>query len=140
MTAKKEFVPPSWLAPVLLVAAIILAYANALRAPFLFDDADAVLNNPTIRSLASLDVLRPPVDGSTTTGRPIVNLSFALNYAVSGENVWSYHTLNLAIHAAAALLLFGLVRCTLLLDCRPDRKSTRLNSSHGGISRMPSSA
>ena len=59
---------PGWLAPVLLVAAILLAYANALRAPFLFDDADAVLNNPTIRSLASLDVLRPPADGSTTTG------------------------------------------------------------------------
>ena len=26
------------------------------------------------------------------------------------------------------------------LSLRPDRKSTRLNSSHGGISRMPSSA
>ena len=26
------------------------------------------------------------------------------------------------------------------LDGLPDRKSTRLNSSHGGISRMPSSA
>ena len=26
------------------------------------------------------------------------------------------------------------------MDALPDRKSTRLNSSHGGISRMPSSA
>ena len=29
---------------------------------------------------------------------------------------------------------------THLMDATPDRKSTRLNSSHGGISRMPSSA
>ena len=115
MTGKKEFVSPPWLAPALLVAAIALAYANSLRAPFLFDDAAAVLNNPTIRSLASLDVLRPPADGSTTTGRPLVNFSFALNHALSGENPWSYHALNLAIHCAAALTLMGLVRRTLLL-------------------------
>ncbi len=113
MTAKKEFVPPPWLAPALLVVAVALAYANSLNAPFLFDDAGAVTDNPTIRSLASLDVLRPPVDGSTTTGRPLVNLSFALNYALSGERVWSYHATNIALHAVAALLLFGLIRRTL---------------------------
>ena len=102
-----------WLAPAGLVLALILAYANTLHAPFLFDDTGAVLHNPTIRRLDSLAIFLPPADGSTTTGRPVVNASFAFNYAVSGENVWSYHALNLAIHAAAALALFGLVRRTL---------------------------
>jgi Flp pilus assembly protein TadD len=102
-----------WLAPAGLVLALVLAYANTLHAPFLFDDAGAVLHNPTIRRLDSLEIFLPPADGSTTTGRPIVNASFAVNYAVSGENVWSYHALNLAIHAAAALALFGLLRRTL---------------------------
>lgn len=97
-----------------LVAAVVLAYSLSLRAPFLFDDAGAVVNNPTIRQLWSFDVVRPPTDGSTTTGRPLVNLSFALNYALSGERVWSYHALNLAIHALAALTLMGLVRRTLI--------------------------
>ena len=42
-----------------------------------------------------------------------MNLSFALNYAVGGTAVWSYHAVNLAIHALAALTLFGVVRRTL---------------------------
>ena len=109
--------PPSPLfagpwALLVLVAAVVLAYANSLSAPFLFDDAGAVLGNPTIRDLTSFAVLNPPADGSTTTARPLVNLSFALNYALGGEAVWGYHALNLAIHAAAALALFGLLRRT----------------------------
>lgn len=101
-----------WLAPWCIIAAVVLAYAGSLRAPFLFDDAGAVVDNTTIRQLWSLDVFQPPADGSTTTGRPLVNFSFALNYAISGENAWSYHALNVALHVAAALALFGLVRRT----------------------------
>lgn len=105
---------PRWLAPVVLVSAVVLAYANSLHAPFLFDDAGAVLGNPTIRSLTSLAVLNPPADGSTTTGRPVVNLTYALNYAFGGENVAGYRALNIAIHALAALTLLGLLRRTFL--------------------------
>jgi hypothetical protein len=97
----------------LLVAAVALCYWNSLGAPFLFDDAGAIVNNPTIRHLGSLAVLNPPADGSTTSNRPVVNLSFAINYAISGERVWSYHALNVAIHALAALALLGIVRRTL---------------------------
>jgi tetratricopeptide (TPR) repeat protein len=96
-----------------LVVGVTLAYWNSLEAPFLFDDTGAVLHNPTIRRLASLAVLNPPADGSTTTGRPVANLSFAINYAISDETVWSYHALNMAIHLLAALTLMGLVRRTL---------------------------
>ena len=103
---------PSWLAPLALTFAVALVYANSLSAPFLFDDAGAVLGNPTIRSLASLAVFNPPADGSTTTGRPLVNLSYALNYALGGEHVVGYRVVNVAIHALAALTLFGLLRRT----------------------------
>ena len=103
----------SWPPAVLLVAAVTLCYWNSLSTPFLFDDAGAVVNNPTIRRLATWDVLVPPADGSTTTGRPVVNFSYALNYAISGENAWSYHILNVVIHALAALALLGIVRRTL---------------------------
>ena len=112
------------------MAAIWLAYANSLRAPFLFDDAAAVSNNPTIRRLDSWSVLRPPPDGSTTTGRPLVNLTFALNYAVGGEGVWSYHATNIGIHCGGALLLLGLVRRTLRL--RPEA-DVRTDYVAGGI-------
>ena len=103
---------PSWLAPLALTFAVALVYANSLSAPFLFDDAGAVLGNPTIRSLASFAVFNPPADGSTTTGRPVVNFSYALNYALGGEHVVGYRVVNVAIHALAALTLFGLLRRT----------------------------
>ena len=47
------------------------------------------------------------------SGRPLLNFSLAVNYAISGEAVWSYHALNLLIHICAGLTLFGVVRQTL---------------------------
>lgn len=105
---------PGW-PPLLLVVLVVAAYANTFGVPFLFDDAVAVERNPTIRQLWPLSVpLSPPPDGGTTTGRPVVNFSLALNYAISGEAVWSYHVANLLIHAGAALALFGLLRRTFI--------------------------
>jgi len=104
--------PVRWRAACLLLA-VVLAYANSFRAPFLFDDAGAVVDNPTIRSLASLDVLRPPADGSTTTGRPVVNLSFALNRALTGDGPAGFRAGNVLLHAVGALTLFGLLCRTL---------------------------
>lgn len=99
------------LAAGLIVLAVIAAYHNALSTPFVFDDQFAIVENPTIRDLGHLGaVLRPPPFASGAAGRPLVNLSLALNYAAGGLNPWGYHALNLALHAAAALALFGLLR------------------------------
>lgn len=94
----------------LLASVTIAAYGRTLSDPPLFDDNPSILGNPTIRSLATAFV---PPPGMTVTGRPVLNLSLAANYAVSGTEVWSYHALNLAIHVLAALTLFGIVRRTL---------------------------
>src|SRR5687768_6643657 len=91
------------------------AYWNSLRVPFFFDDPVAILENPTIRNLGDISqVLSPPTNGSGVTGRPIVNLSLAINYALGGTNVTGYHLANIAFHAMAGLLLFGCVRRTVL--------------------------
>ena len=76
-------------------------------APFVFDDLPTILGNATIRHLGT--AFAPPPN-TTATGRPVVNLSLALNYAMSGDRVWSYHAVNLAIHVLAGLALFGVVR------------------------------
>lgn len=109
---------PRWPALVLLLA-VALVYANSLTSPFLFDDAGAVVNNPTLRDLTSLDVLRPPADGSTTTGRPVVNLSLAVNRALTGDGAFGFHVGNVVLHGAATLTLFGLIRRTLLRLAHP---------------------
>jgi len=59
------------------------------------------------------DALRPPHDGSTVDGRPLVNFVLAISYALSGTRVWAYHAVDVAIHIFAGLTLFGIVRRTL---------------------------
>src|SRR6185369_2023491 len=46
-------------------------------------------------------------------GRPLVNVTFAINYAIGDLSERGYHIANLAIHIACALLLFAIVRRTL---------------------------
>jgi protein O-mannosyl-transferase len=98
-----------------LVVALCAAYANSFHGPFIFDDAACIVENPSIRTLEFPGVLTAPSSALTTTGRPVVNLSLALNYAVGGLSVEGYHVTNLALHLLAALALFALVRRALLL-------------------------
>ena len=101
------------LALVALVLLVLAAYANSFRVPFLFDDEPSIVHNPTLSSLWR--AWWPPTgDGSTVSGRPLLNVSFALNRAFGGNRVWGYHAVNLLIHLAAGATLFGIVRRTLL--------------------------
>jgi len=97
---------------VLIVLAGAAAYANSFSGPFIFDDWPSIAENPTIRHLWS--ALAPRSTGiGGAIGRPLINFSFAVNYAVGGLRVWGYHATNLAIHILAGLTLFGIVRRTL---------------------------
>ena len=70
------------------------------------DDASSIVQNPRIRHVWPLW----PLVSETT--RPLVQLSFALNYWAGGLEVCGYHAVNLAIHLCAALVFYGLVRRT----------------------------
>src|SRR5471032_1511881 len=104
-----------FLAIAVIVLAGVGAYANSLAGPFTFDDAGSILENSSIHRLWPLGpVLTPPfAGGQTVGGRSVLNLSLALNYAVSGTAVWSYHAGNVLIHLLAGLALFGIVRRTI---------------------------
>lgn len=98
----------------LIVAAGAAAYANSFNGQFLLDDARNIVENERIRELW------PPWP-LLTARRFTLELSLAINYAISELNLWSYHTLNLLIHLAAALTLFGVVRRTLRLPAMHGR-------------------
>jgi protein O-mannosyl-transferase len=103
-----------FLPPALIVGAGLATYRGSLEGPFFFDDVTSILTNPHIRHLWPLtEALKTPSD-STLAGRPIVSLSLAVNHALGGFNVWGYHAFNLLVHVLVALLLFGVVRRTLL--------------------------
>ena len=92
----------------LIILAGALAYATSFGGGFVFDDARYIADYEHI------DQFWPPWP-HLATRRPVVQLSLALNYAISGLNTWSYHLFNLVVHLLAGLTLFGLVRRTLLL-------------------------
>jgi len=92
-----------------LAAAAVAAYSQTFAVPLLYDDTPTIAGNPTIRHWER--VLAPPND-TTAGGRPVLNLSLAINYALGGTSVWGYHALNLSIHVAAGLALFGIIRRT----------------------------
>jgi tetratricopeptide (TPR) repeat protein len=103
-------------AAVVIVVVGLCTFWNSLDLPFLWDDETAIVTNNTIRELRpAWRPLLTPVE-SPVTARPLVNLSFALTYAMSGLNVRGYHAWNLAVHLIAALVLFGVVRRTLEHD------------------------
>jgi tetratricopeptide (TPR) repeat protein len=110
------------LAPALIVGAALLVYSNGFHVAFVYDGVKAVLHNPTIRDLSRVAVvLSPPIQIPTVGGRPLLNLSFALDYALHGTEVWGYLAVNLAIHTLAGLLLYGIMRRTLRLPPLGDR-------------------
>ncbi len=101
-------------APVLgIILATVAAYQGSLRGPMIYDDNLWITGNASIHRLLPLSgVLFPPA-ASEVRGRPVLSLSLALNYAAGGDRARGYHVANLAIHALAALALFGIARRTL---------------------------
>ncbi|HET7538186.1 MAG TPA: tetratricopeptide repeat protein [Candidatus Didemnitutus sp.] len=110
----------SLLAVALIAVAVLLAYHNCYRVPFIFDDDSSIKENPTLTRLWR--AWWPPSEhGLTVSGRPLLNFTLAINYALGGTDVQGYHAVNLLIHLAAAAALFGVVRRTLQLPALAPR-------------------
>ena len=111
----------SLIAVVLICAAVGLAYANSLRGEFVLDDLNSVTENQSIRHLWPLSSVLAghQVPGATVEGRPVLNLSLAVNYALGGLGTGGYHVANLAIHMLACLVLFEVLRRTFGMVGKP---------------------
>lgn len=107
---------PARLLPLLLIVAGCIFYSNALQAPFIFDDFDAIKNNAAIRSLSPIWKAAWSRQDSPVAGRPIPSLSLAIDYAIGGgvKSTAVFHVTNLVLHLLNGLLLFGVIRRVLL--------------------------
>ncbi len=99
-----------WLPIVLCTGAAALAivvYLNALDNPFAWDDRRTIVENTSIR---------PPLDLRALVYhdlfRPLVNFTYAANFALGGLSVTGYHAANLLLHALNVVLLFVFTRRT----------------------------
>jgi len=92
------------------VGLTVLAYQRSIEAPFVFDDHSGVINNESIRQLwPPWQALSPPDTATGAGGRPLVNLSLAINYRLGKLEPQGYHWFNVGLHAGSALLLWGIL-------------------------------
>lgn len=110
---------------VVLAAATWWAYSTSFQGVFLEgDDQVSIVQNPNIRALWPPSVTLSAPKDTTLAGRPVASLTFALNYAWSSaevRDVWGFHAVNLVIHILAGLVLFEVVRLSLLAPAVRDR-------------------
>lgn len=97
-------------------AAVWTIYGPALHFPFIFDDMGSIVEADTIRTLWPLSVPLSPAKNLSTSARPLVNLSLAVNYRLDGLDPAGYRVFGIATHVLTAGLLFGLLRCTLRMS------------------------
>lgn len=96
-----------------LTLIVFLVYGNTLFHSFHFDDVPSILEKPWIRGLDKI-----PGFIFNVWSRPMVILSFNINYAISGFDVWSYHAFNILLHAAAVLLVYHLAGLAVRIASR----------------------
>lgn len=86
----------------LLLAAVLLAYANALPGPFQYDDWWQIVERPATHGLAAW--WHAPLGI-----RPLLKLSFALNWSTSSAPL-GFHAVNILLHVLNTLLVWCVVR------------------------------
>jgi tetratricopeptide (TPR) repeat protein len=99
---------------VVIVVATCAVYANSLNGPMVLDDRITITENPQIRELWRPSVLTPERE-LPVAGRPLANVTFAVNYARAGTDVRWYHATNLLVHILCALAVVALLRRLMAL-------------------------
>lgn len=78
-------------------------YLNTLGHGFVFDDAALILQNPQVTEFRVAEMF------SRHGYRPVRTVTYALNYALGGDDPLGYHLFNVLLHALNTLLLFLLL-------------------------------
>ena len=127
---------PSWL-PAAAAAALSLAlYAVTLHGTYIFDDRAIILEDPRIAHPHLwreywTDQYFP--DAPDNLYRPLVSMSYALQWRLHGDRAWAFHLVNWLLAAAAAAAVAEFVRRSVVMalagaagkEAEPDDGSRR---------------
>ena len=107
----------NFLTVILICLSVYAAYLNTLPNPFIFDDRHTITENKYIKHLETIPKLFTDKVTSLpiTKGmwRPLLMLSFASNYFISGLSPHGYHLINILLHFLNAVLLYLLLETFL---------------------------
>ncbi len=118
VTSKQSFIRrrAAWL----LFGVVFLVFAPSLLCGFVFDDLPLLVENRYAQSLEyvprsfvthfwNTEWLGQNAD-SRRYYRPLVMVSYIVNWVASGGSAWAFHLVNVLLHASNAALVFVLVR------------------------------
>ncbi len=101
----------------ILFCITILVYGNILFNDFVGDDTDQILNNAIIQRIENIPSL---FLGSTFTSgggglsgfyyKPLMSVSFAINFALWGKHAFGFHLFSLFMHMINGFLIFFLFK------------------------------
>ena len=97
-----------------LTVVMLVTYLNALDNGFHFDDTHSIVENHHLRDLGNIP--RFFVDSSTFSNepamamyRPLLQTTYALNFALGGYQAAGYHVVNLVTHILCVWMVFAIV-------------------------------
>lgn len=93
----------------LITALPVLAYLNSLGNTFVYDDYVTITNNHFIREWRYLSAFfsqKYPVISGELTYRPMVTLTYFMEYALWQLRPWGYHLTNIIIHTLNVYLVY----------------------------------
>jgi uncharacterized membrane protein len=111
--ARLAAVPRRPLAAALVVAAAaLIPYAGSPANGFVLDDHQVLEGNPVVTQGRLLDAFTSPYHGETGSRyrvfRPLPLVTYAVQWAVHGPSPGAFHSVNILLHALAALLAWRL--------------------------------
>lgn len=111
-----------WASPlahgVLLAIVCTAVYSNNFRHDFLLDDGHSIERNIAVRSLANIpSYFTDPATFSSLRAnidyRPVLQVTYALNYWMGGYDTFWWHATQILLHLACVLGLYFLCRAVL---------------------------
>jgi hypothetical protein len=117
---------------------LVAIYWPGLQGGFFFDDGPSILFAQGVRLESfSLESIYQALlsGGAGPSGRPVAQLSFALNYYFSGFNPLVFKATNLAIHLACGFLVFCLAY-RLLKAATPSARQRNTLIASGAVAAL----
>jgi len=92
---------------ILLIAVVaFVIYSNTFYSSFHFDDSRAIAENYAIHRFDLKEIF-------STSTRPVLDITFALNYYFGKLDVFGYHLVNIMLHIANGVLLYFILLWTV---------------------------
>ncbi|HSM03643.1 MAG TPA: hypothetical protein VK858_03440, partial [Longimicrobiales bacterium] len=122
MPSTEESAPPPaipripWIDLLLVVAAAVLVYLNALPNGFTLDDRPIIVDNGTVHDLSNqvriwLTPYWPGLVGlEAGLYRPLTIFAFAVQWALGGGDPLLFHGVSVLLHAGCSALVYALLR------------------------------